>query len=121
MGTAQITKTFAGGPVAIVRVENVTHTDEQLKRMCELSAGEGDWPLQAVNGHIRDLGGSTDAHTASGALYGTVDKRVGVQVGVTSGREIEVYAPVMFTVSIKEAGVEKARVTAKARPGMQRS
>ncbi len=49
-----------------------------------------------------------------------MDDRTGSQGGVTPGFEIEVRDLVMFTVSLKEAGVEKARAEAKARPGPQR-
>lgn len=74
------------------------------------------WTLQAVADHLRGRVNSIDVHTASG----TVDERAEVRAGVTPGFEMEVHTPVMFTVSLKVAGVEKARVTAKARPGTQR-
>lgn len=76
---------------------------------------DAPWALKAVAEPLQEQIDTPEAGTASESLYGALDKRAGSQT--TSGCEIEVYAPVVFIVSLKEAGVEKARVTAKARPG----
>ncbi len=114
MRTPQATRTFANGPAAIVRVETAVRPDGQMKRMGVLTAGEGDWTHQAVTDHLRERVDSRDAHTGSGAPDSAVDNRVVTQVGVTPGFGIQVRTPILFTISLKVAGVEKARVTAKS-------
>ena len=118
--TLPAARSFANGPAAIVRVENAVFSDGQMKGMGVLTAGEGDWTLQAVTDHLRELTGGKDAVAALGAPYGAVGSPVDTQVGVTTGFEIEVRTPIMFTVSLKVAGVEKARVTARSGPGAER-
>ena len=78
--------------------------------------GRSRLPLSPFDGKVIR---KRDAGTALEALYGALGECEGSRVGVSSGREIKVYAPVVFTVSLKKAGVEKVRVIAKARPGAQ--
>jgi alpha-ketoglutarate-dependent taurine dioxygenase len=113
--TPPATTAFANGPTAIVRVETVARPDEPMKQLVAETTKDAALALQTVSEPLREL---TDGNT-SGALYGAVDKRTDPRVGVTPGCELQVYAPVMFTVTLKQGGIEKARVTANTRPGAQ--
>lgn len=115
MRIPQTTKTFANGPVAIVRVEHVVRPTGQMERQDILTVEDAAWTFQAVPEHPRALTSGEDAVAALGAPDGAV-----ARVGATPGLEIQVCTPAMFTVSLKVAGVEKARVTARSRPGAQR-
>lgn len=119
MGTTQATKTFADGPPPIVRIENAVRPARQLQRIGLAVTEDAPWALQVVTEPLQGQICSSDAVVVPTALHGALDKRLGSRIA--SGCEIEVYAPVVFTVSLREAGVEKARVTAKARPGAQRA
>jgi hypothetical protein len=114
------TKAFANGPTAIVCVETITRSNEPMKQLGVGTAEDAARTLQAVSEPLRELTSGNRAETASGAPYGAVDKRAGTRVGVTPGCELQVHILVMFTVTLKQGGVEKARVTAKAPPGAQR-
>ena len=84
--------------------------------MAAPGAEDASWTLHAVTDQLRSQVDDIDAYTASGA----VDEQAEVRAGVTPGFEMEIHTPVMFTVSLKVAGIEKARVTAQARPGTPR-
>lgn len=115
------TKAFADGPAAIVRVEQVARPSEPMKQLGDGTAVGATWALQAAPEPLRTLPGKLDAAAGSGAPNGAVGDQAGIRASATPGLEIEVRDPVMFTVSLKEAGVEKARVEAKARPGTQQT
>ncbi len=119
-GTPPAKKAFADGPAAIVRVEPGPRPDVLVKQLGVPTAEGAPWTLQAVSRHLQGLSDRKDAAAAPGAPYGPVGGRAGTRAGVTPGFEFQVQEPVMFTVSLKEAGVEKARAEAKARPGAQR-
>lgn len=119
MGAAQATRTFADGPTAIVRVESVARPSKQLQRLGQAVTSDAPWTLQETAEPFLGQAVTQDAGDTSEAPYGALGNPAGTRVA--SGHEIELYAPAMFTVSLKEAGVEKARVTAKARPGARRA
>jgi hypothetical protein len=118
--TPPATKAFADGPTAIVHVEAVVYPDAQLKQLVAGTTEDAALTLQTVSEPLRELTDGNRAETASGAPPGAVGKHAGTQVGVTPGCELQVHIPVMFTVTLKQGGIEKARVIAKARPGTQR-
>lgn len=119
MGAAQATRTFADEPPAIVRVERVVRPTKQLQRLGLGVTEDAPWELQGTAEFLRGQTVSLYAEDTSEAPYSALGKRAGARVA--SGCEIEVYVPAVFTVSLKEAGIEKARVIAKARPGTQRA
>ena len=118
--TPAATKAFADGPPAIVRVEHAARPREPMKQLGVGTAVGATWTLQAAPEPFQTQAGKADVATGSGAPNGAVSDQAGIQAGVTPSFEIEVRDPVTFTVSLKEAGVEKARAEAKARPGTQR-
>lgn len=120
MRTQPATKAFANGPAAIVRVETVTRSDEPMKQLVAGTTKDAAWTLQAVSEPLRELTDSKDAHAVSGAPFSALEERTGTRVGVVPGYELQVRAPAMLTVTLKQGGVEKARVIAKAQPGAQR-
>jgi hypothetical protein len=120
MRTLPSTRTFANGPAAIVRVENVARSDGQLQRTGLAVTEDAPWALQSVAEPFREqIMIISDAGAASGVPYSALDKRANTRA--TSGCEIEMYTPAMFTAILKKAGVEQDRVTAKVRPGAPRA
>ncbi len=121
------TKAFADGPAAIVRMEHSAHSDGRMKLMGVWNVQDVDWTLQAVTEDLMDaLKGTDDA--APGASDSVVNKRAREQskgrisqITAPSGHEIQVDAPMVFTVVMKAAEVEKARVTAYLGAGPKRT
>ena len=114
-----VTKAFAEGPPAIIRVENVGHPDECVKQPGMPTPRDAAWSVKATSRRSRALAESEGAREAPDIVHSTVND-VATQVCTAPKFEIERYSAVLFSLSLKEAGVEKARVEARARPGTQR-
>lgn len=128
MRTPLATRSLANGHVAIVRIEYAARSDGRMKLMGVRTVEDVDWTLQAVTDHLMDALKGTDDDAAPGAPDGAVNKRAGEhakgwvsRVAVPPSHEIQVYVPVVFTVVMKVAGVEKARVTAYSDAGPERT
>jgi hypothetical protein len=109
----------------VTRVDYIPDIQREMQQMGILDVEDPNRPVQFVGDVFPyPLVCSDDDDAAPGATYSGVRNDPGEQaddgvpqIGVTPGYEIEVSAPVLFTVVMKVAGVEKARVTAKSSPG----
>ncbi len=116
---------FAYGPDTFPGINALVDLNGDVVEMRVLNVQNADRSLERVHGELSyPIVGAHYDYPAPGAVYGGVCNDPGedrtdrvTQVGVAPGYEIEVRAPVVFTVVLKVLGVEKARVTAKARPG----
>ena len=120
MRAPEASEAFADGPPAIVRVEHAARPSEPMKQLGVGTAVGAVWTLQVVSEQLQALTGGKVAEIALEAPHGVVSGPINTRAGVTPGFELTVRDPVMFTVSLKAGGVEKARAEAKARPGTQR-
>lgn len=109
----------------VTRVDYIPDIQREMQQMGILDVEDANRPLEFV-GDIPayPLVCTDDDDATPAATYSGVRNDPGehardrvAEVTVTPGYEIEIRAPVLFTVVMKVLGVEKARVTAKARPG----
>jgi hypothetical protein len=109
---------------AVTSVDGVTNTNYGVKQMSELRFKDVDWTLEAVRDHLPNpLVGPDDDYPAPRTVHSSSRddaRKYGTdwitKIGVTPGCEIEVHSPVIFSVSLKVRGVEKARIDAKSTP-----
>ena len=114
-----VTKAFAEGPPAIIRVENVGHPDDCVKQSGMPTPRDAAWSVKAISKGSQGLADSRGARELPDVVHSAVND-VATQFCTAPKFEIERYSAVLFSLILKEAGVEKARVEARARPGTQR-
>ena len=113
------------GPYAITRVDWLSGPDGHEAKVRVLKLKDVQPHLASFLRELFDPFVSPDEHNPAptpidggGVNHCAGDTtRYGItHVGIPASDKVEVYAPVVFTVSLKVRGVEKARVTAKTPP-----
>jgi hypothetical protein len=111
-----VTKALAERLPAIVRVEHLVPCDDFAKQPGIWTPWDASLSTHATLERLHVLPDSKkNAEAALGVAFGAVNGDA-IQVGMTPRVEIELWSAVLFSLSLKKAGVERARVAARDRP-----